>query len=245
MPYLSFLYRFGNPEEYFNFSKHVFKIFGIFGSVTVAYGLYQGLFIAPPDYQQLDAFRLIYVHVPCAWLSLFIYCMMAGAETIYLIWKIKVSHLFAVAASSLGAVTTLLALITGSLWGKPMWGAWWVWGDARLLSELFLLCIYVLYIIVATLFEKSKAQWSIPATICVLGIIQIPIIHYSVEWWATLHQGTTVSVFGESLIDSSMLSPLLISAIGFSCLALSLIHLRLMSLLVGHNHDANWVKRYE
>ena len=186
-------------------------LFGISAVLFVA-GLVGGLFLAPADYQQGESFRIIYVHVPSAWLSMFCYMVMASAGAAGLIWKVKMGDIMARACAPLGASFTFVALATGSLWGKPMWGTWWVW-DARLTSELILLFLYLGYIALQSAIEDRRAAARAGAVLAVVGVVNIPIIHYSVEWWSTLHQGATVTKFDKPSIDVSMLIPLLLMAL--------------------------------
>ena len=182
--------------------------------ILVCTGTFLGLFWAPPDYQQGDAFRIIYVHVPSAWMSLFVYLYMVLAAVVALVWKIKVAEVGLRAAAPIGMVFTFLALLTGSIWGKPMWGTWWVW-DARLTSELILLFIYLGIIGLVSAIDDPRTGSRAGAVMTLIGAINIPIIHYSVEWWNTLHQGPTVTKFDSPSIELSMLIPLLIMAMGF------------------------------
>jgi heme exporter protein C len=176
-------------------------------------GLLWGLFYAPSDYQQGDAFRIIYVHVPSAFLSLMVYTTMAMSSAGFLIWRIQLFDTIAKASAPVGALFTFLALVTGSIWGKPMWGTWWIW-DARLTSELILLFLFFGYMALRdALPQKVGALAS--SYLAIIGIINIPIIHFSVTWWNTLHQGPTLSRFAKPAIDNSMLYPLILMIIGF------------------------------
>jgi len=186
--------------------------FGIASLILLLWGLYQGLFVAPPDYQQGESYRIIFVHVPSAWMSLFIYVFMSAAATVALIWRIKTAEIVAMAAAPIGAAFTFVTLTTGCLWGKPMWGTWWIW-DARLTSELVLLFIYLGVVGIYNAIEDRRSAARAACLMTLVGLVNIPIIHYSVEWWSTLHQGSTVNFFGDSKIEASMLKPLLIMAI--------------------------------
>lgn len=181
--------------------------------LIISIGLVWGLFIAPSDYQQGDAFRIIYVHVPSAFLSMMVYMVMATSAASFLIWRIKIADQIAKASAPVGALFTFLALITGSIWGKPMWGTWWIW-DARLTSELILLFLFFGYMALRdALPQKTGALAS--SYLAIIGVINIPIIHFSVIWWNTLHQGPTLSRFAKPAMDSSMLYPLLLMILGF------------------------------
>lgn len=207
-------------------------------------GAYGGLVLAPPDYQQGDAFRIIYVHVPAAWLSLFAYAFLAGAAAVGLIWRIKLAHLVAHAAAPLGAVFTFLALATGSIWGKPMWGTWWVW-DARLTSELVLLFIYIGYIALAGAFDDARKGDRASAVLAIVGVVNLPIIKYSVEWWSTLHQPATISSMsrlGKPAITGDMLWPLLVMALGLTLYFGALTLRGTRTLLLERERDAAWLR---
>ena len=204
-------------------------------------GLYGGLVNAPADYQQGESFRIIYVHVPSAWLSMFAYMVMAGAGAISLIWRIKLGDVIARAAAPLGASFTALALATGSLWGKPMWGTWWVW-DARLTSELLLLFLYLGYMALQSAIDDRRAAARAGAVLAVVGVVNIPIIHYSVEWWSTLHQPATVTRFDAPAMATSMLIPLLVMTLAFQLLFFGLLLVRARSEVLEFERRAQWVR---
>jgi heme exporter protein CcmC len=203
-------------------------------------GLIGGLILAPPDYQQGESFRIIYVHVPSAWMSLFIYMIMAGAGVVGLIWKVKVADAVARGSAPLGASFTFLALVTGSLWGKPMWGAWWVW-DARLTSELILLFLYLGYIALQTAIDDRRTAAHAGAILTLVGVVNIPIIHYSVEWWHTLHQGPTITKLDAPSIHFSMLAPLLIMALACMCYYAAVMLLRARYEILEYERNSAWV----
>ncbi len=203
-------------------------------------GAYGGLVIAPADYQMGDGFRIIYVHVPSAWLSLFVYVVMASAAATGLIWRIKVAHAVAASCAPIGAWFTFLALVTGAIWGKPMWGTWWVW-DARLTSELVLLFLYLGYIALHGAIDDTSRADRAAGLLAVVGVVNVPIIHYSVEWWTTLHQPASITKLdAPSIRDPAMLWSLLIMAVGFMLYfaAVALIRVRAEVL------DREWHKRW-
>lgn len=205
------------------------------------YGLIGGLILAPADYQQGDAFRIIYIHVPSAFLSLGIYVFMAVVASIGLIWRIKLADIIVAASVPLGACFTLLALVTGSLWGKPMWGTWWVW-DARLTSELILLFLYLGVIALRAAIPETNKAAQACAILLLVGVVNIPIIHYSVYWWNTLHQGSTLRLFGPSLIAPSMLYPLLAMIGAFSCYFAAMLLLRARVEILTRERKTSWVR---
>lgn len=182
--------------------------------LCIGFGIFYGLFYAPTDYQQKDAFRIIYVHVPCAILSMMVYSLMAVFSFQYLVWRIKICDILAKHCATLGVMFTALALVTGSIWGKPMWGTWWFW-DARLTSEFILLFIYLGYLGLRSTITQHSIASKVAAIYALVGLVDIPIIHFSVNWWHTLHQGSTLLQFKTPSIHPSMLYPLLSMLVGF------------------------------
>ncbi len=205
-------------------------------------GLYLGLFVSPADYQQGDGFRIIYVHVPAAFLSLAIYTFIFICSVIYLVWHIKIADILALCSASIGANFTAIALITGAIWGKPMWGTWWVW-DARLTSELILLFLYFGYMGLRSGISDMQVSAKAGGILAIVGMVDIPIIHFSVEWWQTLHQGATLSKFAAPSMSLGMLVPLLIVLLAFGLYYLTVLLLRCCSEILKREQDAEWVKR--
>jgi heme exporter protein C len=204
-------------------------------------GLYLGLVMAPSDYQQGESYRIIYIHVPSAWMSLFIYVVMAISAAIGLIWRIKLAEVVAISSAPIGASFTFLALATGSLWGKPMWGTWWVW-DGRLTSELLLLFLYLGVISLHNAIEDKRTAARAVAILAIVGVVNIPVIHYSVEWWNTLHQGPTVTKFDAPSIHWSMLIPLLIMALAFKLYYLVVVLMRARCEVLERERNSRWVR---
>jgi heme exporter protein C len=211
------------------------------GILAIAVGSFAGLFLAPPDYQQGDGFRIIYVHVPSAYLSMLVYVTMAFAAGVGLIWRMKVAHAVAASCAAIGASFTLVALLTGAIWGKPMWGTYWVW-DPRLTSELVLLFLYLGYMSIRSALEDSGKADQLSAVLALAGLVNIPIIHYSVVWWASLHQGPTLSKMDAPSIVGSMLWPLLVNILGFTLLFLGLLAIKLRGALLVREVTARWVR---
>lgn len=226
----------------YNNSKYIYYLFLSISTLLILFSFFNGLFIVPKDYQQGDAFRIIYVHVPCAIFSLFIYTNMAIYSLFYIIFNIKILDVFAESSASIGAVFTLCALITGSIWGKPMWGTWWVW-DARLTSELILFFLYLGYISVRFAINDPERQAKISSILILIGFIDIPIIHYSVEWWFTLHQGPSITKFAKPSIETEMLVPLLTMCVGFLFFYLSIMLIKSRSIILIRNSHKNWVRK--
>lgn len=215
-----------SPPYFFSFAKKTMPwlIGGL--CLSLSYGLIGGLAIAPADYLQGQGFRILYVHVPCAFLSLIIYSIMAIAATFGLTWRLKLAFSVMRQSASIGALFTLLALITGSLWGKPMWGTFWIW-DARLTSELILLFLYIGIISLDAAISARRMADQASAILILIGFVDIPIIHFSVNWWNTLHQGATIRLLAPSLIAPSMLYPLIAMTIAFFCYYAVVLILRL------------------
>lgn len=199
-----------------------------------------GLLFAPSDYQQGDSFRIIYIHVPSAILSMGAYSAMAIAAFVGLVWQVRTSFMAMTAIAPVGAVITFIALITGAAWGKPMWGTWWVW-DARLTSELILLFLYLGVISLYKSFDDKQQGSKAAAVMALVGVINLPIIHYSVEWWNTLHQGATISKFAKPSIADDMLWPLLLSILGLALSIAAITLIRLQNEIVRRELHRPWV----
>ncbi len=237
----TFFHKLGSPPYFYGFSGKLIPWLGWICVGLLVAGLYGGLVLAPPDYQQGDSYRIIFIHVPSAWMSLFIYVVMALAGAVGLIWRIKVAEAVAAASAPVGAWFTFLALITGSLWGKPMWGTYWVW-DARLTSELILLFLYLGVIGLHSAIEDRRTASRATAVLSLVGLVNIPIIHYSVEWWNTLHQGATITKFGAPSIHLSMLAPLLIMALGFKLYYFMVLLMRSRVEVLERERGSAWVR---
>jgi len=236
-----FFHKWASPRYFYRLSGAVIPWLSALTLLLLLGGLYLGLFVAPPDYQQGQSYRIIFVHVPSAWMSLFIYTFMAVLSGIYLIWNIKLADVMVRSSAMLGASFTFLALATGSLWGKPMWGAWWVW-DARLTSELILLFLYLGYLALVNAIEDTRTAARAGGVLILVGVVNIPIIHYSVEWWNTLHQGATVTKLDKPSIHVSMLIPLLLMAGAFQLYYFSLVLMRARVELLEREWRSEWVR---
>jgi len=233
--------KFASPVHFYALANRFAPWLGRAAALLFVIGLYGAFFYAPPDYQQGESFRIIYVHVPSAWMSMFIYMMMAGAGAAGLIWKTKVSDAIARSCAPLGASFTFLALATGSLWGKPMWGTWWVW-DARLTSELILLFLYLGYIALQSAIDDRRTAARAGAVLALVGVVNIPIIHYSVEWWNTLHQGPTITKLDTPSIHIDMLIPLLVMICAFMCYFFAMVLVRARCEIVDQERNSKWVQ---
>ena len=214
--------RLASPTRFAAFAQRVQGWAWAGALAPIAAGLYFALFASPPDYQQGEAVRIMYVHVPSAWLALFAYAFIALMSAAGLIWRHPLAHVLAIAAAPVGAAFTFVCLVTGSLWGKPMWGAWWVW-DARLTSVLILFFIYLGFIALPGAFDEPTRGDRAGAVLALVGAVNLPIIKFSVDWWNTLHQPASVMKLGGPAIDGSMLLPLFLMALGFTVLFFALV----------------------
>jgi len=237
----TWFHRLGSPPYIFKLAGTLTPWFAWLAAVAIAYGLVGGVGLAPADYQQKDAFRIIYVHAPSAWLSLMIYTTMAVSAAIGLIWRIKVSHALAAACAPIGAWFTVAALGTGMLWGKPMWGAYWAW-DPRLTAELVLLFLYMGYMGLRAGIEDTQRADRASAVLAIVGVINVPIVKYSVEWWNSLHQSASVMKLGKPTIVPEMLIPLLVMFVGFTLLFFALVLVRLRAEILRRERTASWIR---
>jgi len=229
------------PKYFFRVSEKLIPWLGGAALLLIVTATWLGLFVAPPDYQQGDSYRIMFIHVPSAWMSLMIYVTMAVSGAVGLIWRIKMAEDVASACAPVGAAFTVLTLITGSLWGKPMWGTWWVW-DARLTSELILLFLYLGFISLEASINDPRTATRAASVLAMVGVVNVPIIHFSVEWWNTLHQGATVSRLGAPAIYSSMLWPLLLMAVGFMLYFGTVLLMRMRCKLLARERQTTLIK---
>lgn len=234
-------HKLGSPPHFYRIAgKWTPWLGGLFLILLVA-GLYGGLVLAPPDYQQGESYRIIFIHVPAAWMSLFIYVTMAFCGVVVIVWRMKLAEVVLISSAPIGASFTFLALVTGSLWGKPMWGTWWVW-DARLTSELILLFLYLGVIGLHSAIEDKRVASRAVAILAIVGVVNIPIIHYSVEWWNSLHQGPTVTKFDKPSIHWSMLIPLLLMALAFQVYYVLALFQSCRVELLRRERNSKWVE---
>jgi heme exporter protein C len=240
----AFLQKYSSPKNFYALSGRLIPWFGWTCLLFTLAGLYYSLLVAPPDYQQGDGYRIMFIHVPAAWMSMFVYMVMAIAGGIGLIWRIKLAEVIAASSAPLGAAFTFLALATGSLWGKPMWGTWWVW-DARLTSELILLFLYLGVIALNSAIEDKRTAARASAVLALVGVVNIPIIHYSVVWWNTLHQPSSfsaVTTLEAPAIHLSMQIPLLLMVIAFKLYYGLAVLLRARCELLERERNTSWVQ---
>tara|TARA_Y100000590_G_C15540210_1_gene946646 strand:+ start:372 stop:1097 length:726 start_codon:yes stop_codon:yes gene_type:complete len=222
------IFKYANPAKFLALCEKTFVYLVALMVVSLSFGLYQGFFNSPEDYQQGNLVRIMYVHVPSAWMALMIYSSIAFASCLYLINKHLLANIFCKSASLIGASFTLIALVTGSIWGKPTWGTWWVW-DARITSMLVLFFLYLGHMTIFNFSENTTKSGQSAALLAILGFVNIPIIKFSVDWWNTLHQPASVLKLSGPTIHSSMLVPLLITALGFFFYFLVVLTIRMRS----------------
>lgn len=240
---LRWFYEWGSLEKAyyrFSFCLPILAVLSLLGFLGMTYA---ALYLAPNDYQQGEAFRIIYAHVPCAFFSMGLYAALAIFSAIFLIWRIKLSVILAKACAEVGAWITLLALITGALWGKPMWGTAWVW-DARLTSELILLFLYLGYFALEKSIPDPEQSQKASSFLAVIGVINLPIIHFSVIWWNTLHQGSTVLRFAKPAMPFEMLWPLLLSVLVVGIWIIALVFLIARNDILERSMHQRWLKAF-
>lgn len=220
--------RLANPGRFLRLADAVLPWTAIVAGVLILLGLYLALVAAPPDYQQGDSVRIMYVHVPAAWLALFCYVAIAAASAVALVWRHPLAHLAAKAASPLGAGFTFLALVTGALWGKPTWGTWWQWDDARMMSVLFLFFLFLGYMALRAAMDSRQKAARAGAILAMVGAINVPLIKFSVDLFTSLHQPASVITADGPKMAAVYLAPLLVSALGHGLLfgGLVMTHMR-------------------
>ncbi len=219
------MHRFANPARFLKLAKPLTTFCVLAGLPLAAVGVYAGLFLTPPDYLQGESVRIMYVHVPAAWLGMAGYGFVAAASAAFLVWRHPLADVAARAAAPIGALYTAICLVSGSIWGRPTWGTWWEW-DGRLTSMLILFFLYLGYIALSGAGEDRERAAKTAAVLALVGAVNLPIIRYSVVWWNTLHQGSSITLSG-STIDSSILWPLPLTALGFTLLFASFVLMRM------------------
>ncbi|MCI7479650.1 heme ABC transporter permease [[Pasteurella] aerogenes] len=235
------LHPYAKSETQYRLCGKFIPFFMVLTLLLLGVGVVWGLAYAPADYQQGNSFRIMYVHVPAAIWSMGIYVSMAIAGIIGLVWQIRQAHLSILAMAPIGMVFTFLALVTGAVWGKPMWGTWWVW-DARLTSSLILFFLYLGVIALYSAFQDRATGMKAAAILSIVGVINIPIIHFSVEWWNTLHQGASITKFEKPSIATPMLIPLILCIFGFMALTIWFTLVRYRVELLRDDSKRPWVK---
>lgn len=237
----TWFHRLGSPP-------HIYRIAGTLtpwlawpAGLLIVAALYGGLVLAPPDYQQGEGFRILYVHAPSAWLAVMIYGVMASAAAVGLIWRMKVAHAVAASCAGVGAWFTAVSLLTGMLWGKPMWGTYWVW-DPRLTAQLILLFLYLGYMGLRAGIDDLGRADKASAVLAIVGVINIPIIRYSVEWWNSIHQAPSVMKMDRPSMPFDMLAPLLMMLLGFTLYFATVMLVRLRAEILRRERTASWIR---
>ena len=230
-----------NPNRFNKITEKIQPYILLIAITTLISGLYFGLFDSPKDYQQGDAVRIMYVHVPSAWLASFLYFSLAISCVFYLVWKHPLADLVSSSIAPIGTLFSALTLVTGSLWGKPMWGTWWVW-DARLTSMLVLFFFYLGYILLSNAFERKIDGSKTASVLAIVGLINLPIVKFSVDWWHTLHQPASIIKIGGPSIDDKMLLPLILMIFALSFFSLYMIILNVKTKLIEKKCEALLLK---
>jgi heme exporter protein C len=236
-------FKYASPQLFFPIAGKMIPWFAGAAILLTILGMVIGFFVAPTDHQQGDAYRIIFLHVPAAWLSMFIYCVMAFWAGIGLAFNTRISSMMASALAPTGALFTFLALWTGALWGRPTWGAWWVW-DARLTSELILLFLYIGFMALQASIDDPRRADKAGAVLALVGVVNVPIIYFSVQWWNTLHQGSSISMTKAPSMAATMLLGMLIMALAMWAYAIAVALTRVRCILLEREKHTDWAKEY-
>ena len=234
------LFRFAAPSRFYALAGFVTPWLWVLAAGLAAWGLYIGFFVAPTDATQGEAYRIIFIHVPAAWMSMVLYLVMAFWAAIGWAFNARLASMVARAIAPTGAMFTFLALWTGAFWGKPTWGTWWVW-DARLTSELILLFLYLGYMALVTAIDDTRRADQAGALVAVVGAVNVPIIYFSVKWWNTLHQGASVSLTAAPKMASTMLTAMLIMTFAFWAYAFAVVFTRTRAIVLERERESAWV----
>ncbi len=234
-------FRYASPQTFYPLADRLARGFAMAAAVLAALGLYIGFVLAPTDAQQGEAYRIIFVHVPAAWMSMFIYLVMAAWAAVGLVFNARLPAMMARALAPTGALMTFLALWTGALWGRPTWGTWWVW-DARLTSELLLLFLYVGFLALHAAIEDPRRADRAAALLALLGVVNVPVIYFSVKWWNTLHQGASVSLTRAPTMATVMLTGMLVMALAFWMYSIAVSLWRVRVLMLERERHADWAR---
>lgn len=232
---------FAAPQRFYRLAGQLLPWCFVLASLLAVWGLYIGLWLAPTDAQQGEAYRIIFVHVPVAWMSMVVYLAMAGWAGVGLVFNSRLASMMACALAPTGALMTFLALWTGALWGKPTWGAWWVW-DARLTSELVLLFLYIGFMSLHAAIDDPRRADRAAGLLALVGVVNVPIIYFSVKWWNTLHQGASVSLTKSPSMASTMLLGMLVMALACWAYCIAAALLRVRSIILEREAHTAWVQ---
>jgi heme exporter protein C len=233
-------WRFASPQVFYPLAGRMIPWFMAAAALLAIAGLYIGLFVAPTDFQQGESYRIIFIHVPAAWMSMFIYLVIAGWCAVGMIMNTRLSFMMALALAPTGALMTFIALWTGALWGKPTWGTYWVW-DARLTSELILLFLYIGFMSLHAAIDDVRRADRAAGLLALVGAINVPIIYFSVQWWNTLHQGASVSLTRAPSMATTMLLGMLVMALAAWMYSIAASLIRLRAIILEREADAQWV----
>ena len=236
------LYHYASPSTFYPLAGKLIPWFAALAFILTIAGLYISFFVAPTDFQQGEGYRIIFIHVPAAWMSMFIYVVMAFWSAIGLAWNTRLSFVMARALAPTGAMFTFVALWTGAFWGKPMWGAWWVW-DARLTSELILLFLYVGVMALQAAIDDTRRADRAGALLNLVGVINVPIIYFSVKWWNTLHQGASVSMTMAPKMAATMLLGMLVMALACWMYSIAAALVRVRCIILEREQQAEWLAK--
>ncbi len=235
-------FKYASPASFYPLAGRMIPYFAAAAAVLGLAGLWIGLLVAPTDAQQGEGYRIIFVHVPASWMSMFVYCVMAFWSALGLAFKTRLSGMMTAALAPTGALFAFLSLWTGALWGKPMWGAWWVW-DARLTSQLILFFLYLGFIALQSSIDDPRRADKAGALLALVGVINVPIIYFSVQWWNTLHQGASVSMTKAPSMAHTMLAGMLLMALAFWAYTIAVALARVRCIMLERELSSEWVKR--
>ena len=233
-------WQYSSPQYFYPLAKKMAIVFFVLAAILTVWGLYIVFFVAPTDFQQGESYRIIFIHVPAAWMSMLIYLVMSFWAAVGLIMNTRLSSMLAQALAPTGALMTFIALWTGAFWGRPTWGAWWVW-DARLTSELILLFLYIGYMALRASIEDPRRADRASAILALVGVVNVPIIYFSVKWWNTLHQGASVSFTKSSSMATSMLTGMLVMALAFWMYSIAVSLVRVRRIIRDREANAGWL----
>ena len=233
--------KYSSPQTFYPLAAKLVPWFAAAAAILISYGLYLGLLIAPTDFQQGDSYRIIFVHVPASLMSMFLYVVMAIYAALGITLNARLSYTMATSIAPTGAMFTFLALLTGSFWGKPTWGAWWVW-DARITSELILLFLYIGYMSLQAAIDDKRRSDRASAVLAIVGVINVPIIYFSVKWWNTLHQGSSINFDKSSTMAPIMLQAMLIMIVAFWLYSVAVILTRARREIEDRERTAAWLQ---
>ncbi|KXW55235.1 heme ABC transporter permease CcmC [Ferrovum sp. PN-J185] len=235
-------FKYASPASFYPLAGKLIPFFTAITAILLAVGLWISFFVAPTDFQQGEGYRIIFVHVPASWMSMFIYCVMAFWSALGFILNTRLSGMMTQALAPTGAMFAFLSLVTGSLWGKPMWGTWWVW-DARLTSQLILFFLYLGFLALTSAIDDPRRRDKAGAILSLVGVVNIPIIYFSVIWWNTLHQGATVSMTKAPTMAHTMLMGMLIMALAFWGYTIAIVLKRVRCIILEREIASEWVKK--